>query len=328
MRGLRRIEVAGAGKEHALTDSDQTTSGNEKAGELSRVVDCRPESRADESLVDESLVDESLVEASVAAIRAAWSTRPRVGIVLGSGLAGIADLIDVEATLDYGRIPHFPRVTALGHRGRLLLGRLAGVPVVAMEGRCHRYEGHSLRDVTRPVRVLHRLGIELLVLTNASGGLRPGLLSGDVLVIEDHINLMWSHPLATPLAGMEVARRPSGVPVYDPFQVQRACGVARELGFTAHPGVYAAMTGPCYETRAEYRFLRCIGADVVGMSTVPEAILAARLGVSVLGLSAVTNVCRPDDLATTSGEAVLLAARSTETRMRGIVRGVVAALGG
>ena len=284
------------------------------------------EACVDEACVDEACVDESRVGESAAAIRAVWSTKPRVGLVLGSGLAGIADLIHVEASLDYGRIPHFPRVTALGHRGRLICGHLEGVPVVAMEGRCHRYEGHSLFEVTRPVRVLHRLGIELLVLTNASGGLRPGLQSGDVLVMEDHINLMGSHPLRAPLSTAASARQPTHVPTYDPQLVERACRVARGLGFTAHTGVYAAMTGPCYETRAEYRFLRRIGADVVGMSTVPEAILASRLGVSVLGLSAVTNVCRPDDLATTSGEAVLQAARSTETRMRGIVAGVLGAM--
>ncbi len=283
------------------------------------------EATIDEATIDEATIDEARVGESAAAIRAVWPTTPRVGLVLGSGLAGIADLIRVEASLDYGRIPHFPRVTALGHRGRLICGQLAGVPVVAMEGRCHRYEGHSLFEVTRPVRVLHRLGIELLVLTNASGGLRPGLQSGDVLVMEDHINLMGSHPLRAPLSAAS-ARQPALVPTYDPQLVESACRVARGLGFTAHTGVYAAMTGPCYETRAEYRFLRRIGADVVGMSTVPEAILASRLGVSVLGLSAVTNVCRPDDLATTSGEAVLQAARSTENRMRGIVAGVIGVL--
>ncbi len=282
-----------------------------------------------------------LVDEATSAIRQRWDVTPRVGVVLGSGLSGLSSEIDVHQTISYDDVPHFPCVTALGHKGRLLCGTLNGATVIVMDGRCHRYEGHSLVEITLPVRVMHQLGIELLVLSNASGGLHPRFCSGDVMLIEDHINLMWDSPLrglARASQGQgrlaEAVNDPSsmeswfadGCDTYDKKWRSVAKQVARAGNVELHEGVYAAMLGPCYETRAEYRFLRKIGADVVGMSTVPEAIVAGSLRLPVLALSAVTNVCRPDCLDTTSGEAVVAAAATTESKMRIIVGGVLTQL--
>lgn len=266
------------------------------------------------------------VEQAVAAIRHEWDVTPRVGVILGSGLSGLAAEIDVHQSIDYDRLPHFPCVTALGHKGRLLCGFLGGVPAVVMDGRCHRYEGYSMVEITLPVRMMHRLGIELLVLSNASGGLNPQFSSGDVMLIEDHLNLMWDSPLHGRVQFEERKGLAEAFKPYDPKWRSVARRVARAADVELHEGVYAAMLGPCYETRAEYRFLRRLGADVVGMSTVPEAIVAASLRLPVLALSAVTNVCRPDCLDSTSGEAVLAAAATTEVKMRAIVGGVLAEL--
>ena len=266
------------------------------------------------------------LEQAAAAVRARWQGSPRAGIILGTGLGSFAAQIDVQCDIDYRQIPHFPLATAPGHVGRLVGGTVCGVPVITMEGRFHRYEGYSLRQITLPVRVMQLLGIECLVISNASGGLNPRLDSGDVVLITDHINLLWDHPLfGQGEAGADTCV-PQRLTPYDPRLIQQASAIARAGGFSAYPGVYAALVGPNYETRAEYRFLRKIGADVVGMSTVPEAIVAARIGLPVLALSAVTNVCRPDERRATSGAAVLAAAESTEPKMRAIVTGLLARL--
>jgi purine-nucleoside phosphorylase len=264
------------------------------------------------------------IDEAAAWIRQIWECRPSVGIILGTGLGSFTEEIQREAIVSYEDIPHLPRATALGHKGQLVCGNIGGVPVVTMEGRYHMYEGYSLEQITLPVRVMKELGIELLIVSNASGGLNPNFRVGDIMVIEDHINLMFDGPLVGTNDDALGARFPDMSAPYDPPLARVALQIARREDFVAHRGVYVAVCGPNYETRAEYRFLRRIGGDVVGMSTVPEVIVAAHAGLRVLALSAVTNVCRSDALAATDGAAVIQAARSVEGGMRKIVLGILA----
>lgn len=264
-----------------------------------------------------------LVEVAAEFVAARWATRPRVGIILGSGLGHFAERITADERIAYGDIPHFPRTTALAHRGHLVCGHLCGVPVIAMEGRCHGYEGYSLAEITLPVRVMHRLGIEVLIVSNASGGMNPRYAQGDIVVIDDHINLMFGSPLVGPHVDAWGERFPDLSRPYDAALVERALRIARLENFTAHRGVYVGVKGPNLETRAEYRFFRAIGGDVVGMSTVPEVIVAAQLGLRVLGLATVTNVCLPDALGTATGNGIVEVAEAAEPKLRKIVLGIV-----
>jgi purine-nucleoside phosphorylase len=263
---------------------------------------------------------------AAAAIRAVWSGRPRVGIILGTGLAGFSDQIEREAVLSYEEIPHFPRATALGHKGHLVCGTVAGTTVMTMEGRFHLYEGYPAAQITLPVRVMKQLGVELLIVSNASGGLNPNFSVGDIVVLDDHINLMPANPLVGVNDDELGPRFPDMSVPYDHALVARALEIARREDFTAHRGVYVGLTGPNYETRAEYRFLRLIGADVVGMSTVPEVIVAAHAGLRVLALSVVTNICRPNVVAVSDGDGVVRAAQSAEPNVRKIVLAILADL--
>ena len=265
------------------------------------------------------------IEASTAFIRERWSGRPRVGIVLGSGLGAVGDAMELEAAIDYGEVPHFLRSTAIGHRGRLLSGRLGGVPVVAMQGRFHCYEGYSAERATFPVRVMKALGIELLIVSNAAGGLNPNFAAGDLMVIDDHINLMNRNPLVGVNDDRLGPRFPDMSAPYDRRLGDRALAMARREDFACHRGVYVGMLGPTYETRAEIRMLRYIGGDAVGMSTAPEAIVAAHAGLRVLGLSTITNVCSPDRPHATSGEEVVATAETAGDKLRAIVEGVIVA---
>lgn len=261
---------------------------------------------------------------ATAAIRARWTSVPRVGLILGTGSGGVARQIAAEVEIPYEAIPHFPRATALGHRGQLVCGRLQGLPVMAMEGRFHLYEGYTAREITLPVRVMRQLGTELLILTNASGGLQPHFRPGDLLVIEDHINLMGTNPLIGPHDEALGPRFPDLSRPYDPRLIERALTIARQAGFVAHRGVYVGMTGPNYETRAEYRFLRLIGGDVVGMSTVPEVLVAAQIGLRVLALSVITNVAADLVDQPTDGHQVLALAAAAEEKVRQIILGILA----
>ncbi|MEX2306388.1 MAG: purine-nucleoside phosphorylase [Pirellulales bacterium] len=261
---------------------------------------------------------------SAAYLRGRWSARPRAGVILGSGLGSVGDEIELDAAIDYGDVPHFLRSTAVGHRGRLLCGRLAGVPVVAMQGRFHCYEGYSAERATFPVRVMNALGIELLIVSNAAGGLNPNFACGDVMVIDDHINLLNRNPLVGVNDDRLGPRFPDMSAPYDRRLGDRAQAVARRENFACHRGVYIAMLGPTYETRAEIRMLRHFGGDAVGMSTVPEAIVAAHAGLRVLGLSTITNVCSPDVPHTTSGEEVVATAETARDKLRAIVAGIIA----
>jgi len=268
-------------------------------------------------------LDLQIAEAT-AAIRKRWTPCAMAGIVLGTGMGRIADQIQPSVVIEFADVPHFPGLTALGHRGRLVCGAFAGAAVVMLDGRAHAYEGYPLSAITLPVRVVQALGANVLVLSNASGGINAQYASGDVVVIEDHINLMWGSPLTGPSDGNPPWWGLSTARPYDPELIDRALAIARHEDFTAHRGVYVGMTGPNYETPAEYRFLRQIGGDVVGMSTVPEAIVAAECGLKVLALSTVTNVARPDTPQQIDAQDVLHDAEIAAPNVGKIVRGVLA----
>lgn len=264
------------------------------------------------------------VQQASEAIRQTWAEKPQVGIILGTGLGSLAGQIQTQATIGYESIPHFPKPTTVGHAGQLVCGRLQGATVVAMEGRFHAYEGYSYQQVTFPVRVMKALGAGLLIVSNASGGMNPLYRQGDIVVIEDHINLMNGNPLVGPNDEALGPRFPDMSRPYDPALIDRALEIARRENFVAHKGVYVAVTGPNLETRAEYRFLRAIGADVVGMSTVPEVLVAVHAGMRVLGLSIVTDMCLPDALKPADIAEILAVAARAEPKLRKIVLGVLA----
>ncbi len=265
------------------------------------------------------------VEPAVAAIRRRWTGRPRVGLILGSGLGGLANHVDVEARLDHESIPHFPRSTAPGHRGHLICGTLAGAPIVALDGRIHAYEGHRAQDVAFGVRVMHALGVELLILSGACGGLNPNFRAGDLVILDDHVNLTFAGPLVGRHDDVSDVKYPDLSRPYDPQLIERAMTICRRSDIVAHRGVYVGVLGPTYETRAEYRMLRRIGGDVVGMSTVFETIVAVQCGLRVLALGVVTNVCFPDTLQSTHQQQVLDVAADAEPKLRAIVEGILAA---
>ncbi|MBC7819046.1 MAG: purine-nucleoside phosphorylase, partial [Planctomycetaceae bacterium] len=251
---------------------------------------------------------------AAAVVRAGWAERPRAAIILGTGLGSLAQHITIEAEWSYRDLPYFVRSTADGHRGRLLAGRLAGVPLIAMDGRFHAYEGYSAQQITFPVRVLAALGASFLIVSNASGGLNPRLRSGDILLIDDHINLMGSavgQVFNRPIADWQFESLPSSKTFYDPRLLSLAERLAAEEHIPIRRGTYVAMLGPNYETRAEYRWLRTLG-DVVGMSTVPEVLVAYDLGLPVVAFSMVTNVFHPDDVQQTTSEEVVSAAANAE----------------
>jgi purine-nucleoside phosphorylase len=263
------------------------------------------------------------ISQAVEAVRARWTGTPLAGVILGTGLGSVAGQIETEVKLDYAEIPHFPRSTAIGHAGQLVCGRLQGVPVVAMEGRFHAYEGYSYKQITFPVRVMRALGANMLLVSNACGGLNPQFGLGDIMVIEDHINLMSGNPLIGPNDDALGPRFPDMCRPYDRVLIDRALEIARRENFAAHKGIYAAVTGPNLETRAEYRFLRTIGADVVGMSTVPEVLVAVHAGMRVLGLSVITDMCMPDALKPAKIEEIIAVAATAEPKLRAIVLGVL-----
>jgi purine-nucleoside phosphorylase len=265
----------------------------------------------------------SEVDEAARVVRSRWSGHPTIGIVLGTGLGALAEEIEAEATIPYGDLPHFPRSTVESHKGQLVCGRLAGRQVVAMEGRFHLYEGYTAAQVTFPIRVLKELGCEILVVSNAAGGLNPMHSKGDLVVIDDHINLMGVNPLIGPNDDRLGPRFPDMIAPYDRGLQDLALRIALEANVVAHRGVYVGVTGPNLETRAEYRFLRAIGADVVGMSTVPEVLVAVHAGLRVLGFSIVTDLCLPDALEPVRIEEILAVARTAEGKLRTIVKRVL-----
>lgn len=256
-------------------------------------------------------------------VRARAALTPVVGIILGTGLGGLAEEIAVEAEVPYETIPRFPLSTVESHAGRLLLGRLGGKPVVAMQGRFHRYEGHSLAQVAFPVRVLHALGASTLIVSNACGGMHPLWDAGDLVLLADHINLLGDNPLVGPNDERLGPRFPDMSAPYSPELRAVARDAARELGITLREGTYVAVAGPNLETRAEYRMLRAVGADVVGMSTVPEVIVANHEGMQVLGISIITDQCLPDALEPADIGRIIETARRAEPSLTRLVRRVV-----
>ena len=263
------------------------------------------------------------VEEAAAVIRERFGARPDAAIILGTGLGRLAVEVDAHAVIDYADIPGFPLSTVESHTGRLLCGTLGGKTVVAMQGRSHRYEGYSLQRVTFPVRVMRALGAETLIVSNACGGLNPLWSAGDLMLIADHINLLGDSPLIGPNVDRIGPRFPDLSAPYDTALRDLARRVAADKKITVREGVYVAVTGPNLETRAEYRFLRAIGADVVGMSTVPEVVVAIHAGMRVLGLSIITDMCLPDALEPTTVERIIAVANRAEPMLAELVRGVL-----
>ena len=260
------------------------------------------------------------------AVRERTSVEPMVGVILGTGLGGLAEEINVEAAIPYGEIPHFPLSTVESHEGRLLLGDLAGVPVVAMQGRFHSYEGYSLWEVTFPVRVMRLLGARTLVVSAAAGGMNPLWNVGDLVLLDDHINFLGDNPLVGPNLDDMGPRFPDMSEPYDGALQALALTVAEDSGVPLHRGVYVAVQGPNLETRAEYRMLRSLGADVVGMSTVPEVIVARHAGMRVMGVAIITDSCLPETLEPADVATIIETAKRAEPSLTTLVCGVLARL--
>jgi purine-nucleoside phosphorylase len=269
-------------------------------------------------------------EAAAAMVRESTDVEPRVGLILGSGLSPLADSVEDGIAFDYSDLPHFPVSTVEGHTGRFVVGHLEDRPVAVMQGRAHYYEGYSMAKITFPVRVMQTLGIEMLIVTNAAGGLNPDFEAGDVMIITDHINLIGMAGL-NPLRGPNLEefgpRFPDMSAVYDAELRAKAARVAEDEGIPFHRGVYICLAGPSYETMADLGFLRTIGANAVGMSTVPEATVARHGGTRVLGLSGITNVLPAPGgpVAETNHEEVLAAGEKLTPRLEAIIRGVLKA---
>ncbi|MBP3956594.1 purine-nucleoside phosphorylase [Gemmata sp. G18] len=264
------------------------------------------------------------IQEAAAFVRAKWKHAPTAGIILGTGLGKFAEDVETDVVIPYEEIPHFPRSTAPSHKGQLVCGTLAGKKVVVMEGRFHFYEGYSLQQVTFPVRVMKALGASALVVSNACGGMNPQWGRGDIMLIEDHINLLGDNPLIGPNDDRLGDRFPDMCFPYDRELLKIGRRVALEEQIVCHQGVFVAVSGPNLETRAEYRFLRTIGADVVGMSTVPEVIVAVHAKMRVFGISVITDVCLPDSLEPVSLPEIIATANEAEKKLRVLVRRVVA----
>jgi len=263
------------------------------------------------------------VRESVQAIRAKTAFKPELGIILGTGLGKLAAQVAADTTIPYDTIPHFPVPTVESHRGRLILGILSDRPVVVMQGRFHYYEGYEPAEITHPVRVMKELGVHTLIVSNAAGAVNPSFKPGDIAVITDHINLTGQNPLRGPNDDSLGPRFPDMFQCYDPALVQLAEQTATELGIPIQRGVYAWVTGPNLETAAEYRYIRTIGADLVGMSTVPEVIVARHAGLRVLGFSVITDLGVPETLKPVDLAEVLRVAGAAEPKLTALVGAVV-----
>jgi purine-nucleoside phosphorylase len=266
------------------------------------------------------------VQDSAAVIQKRIKDRPGIAIILGTGLGGLAARIEAPVVIDYSDIPGFPLSTVESHAGRLISGTLSGRSVLAMQGRFHKYEGYSLQQATFPVRVLRQLGAHTLIVSNACGGMNPDWAAGDLMLLADHINLIGDHPLIGPNDDRLGPRFPDMSDTYDAALRALAREVAAEQGISLREGVYVAVAGPNLETRAEYTMLRALGADVVGMSTVPEVLVARHGGLRVLGISIITDLCIPETLEPASLDKILAVAGVAEPKLTALVEGVVAKL--
>ncbi|MEP0804474.1 MAG: purine-nucleoside phosphorylase [Chloroflexota bacterium] len=269
------------------------------------------------------------IDEAADAIRARTSYKPRVGLILGSGLNSLADSVRDADTIPYADLPNWPRSTVPGHVGRLVIGKLEGQPVLVMQGRVHFYEGYSMSQVTLPVRVMIRLGIEMMFVTNAAGGINPDYAPGDVMLITDNLNLIGmagANPLMGPNIDELGPRFPDMSRSYDPELMQIARRVAAENNIPLREGVYCGLSGPSFETPADLRFLRLAGADAVGMSTVPEVIVARHGGMRVLGFSGISNKANLDGSTITTHEEVIEAGKVITPKIETIIRGVLRSL--
>lgn len=263
------------------------------------------------------------IEKTTAYIRDRLKNTPRIGLILGSGLGDLADEIEQKVSIPYEGIPHFPRSTVAGHAGQLVAGELMGQQVIAMQGRVHYYEGYSMQEVTYPVRVMKRLGVEILVVTNACGGMNPQLYPGALMLINDHLNMMGDNPLIGRNLDDFGPRFPDMSSAYDPGLIEIGRQVAAKQGIDVKEGVYAAISGPYYLTRAELGMLRTLGGDTVGMSTIPETIVANHSGMRVLGISCVTDMAIPDTLEPLDHETVMKIATQTKPKFIRFVKGIL-----
>jgi purine-nucleoside phosphorylase len=263
------------------------------------------------------------IDEAISFLRTKTRMVPPVGIILGTGLGGLAKEIKPEIIVDYADIPHFPLSTVESHKGKLIFGSLAGKSVVAMQGRFHYYEGYTMQQVTFPVRVMKFLGVSTLLISNAAGGMNPQFSRGTVMIITDHINLLGDNPLIGPNDDSLGPRFPDMSEPYTKTLIALAEGIALEMKIRTERGVFVAVPGPNLETRAEYRFLRLIGADAVGMSTVPENIVANHMSMQVLGFSIITDECFPDALQPANVDEIIAVASKTEPKLTAIMKGVV-----
>ena len=264
------------------------------------------------------------IDEAVQSIRMKTASAPKIGIILGTGLGGLVREIEKEIEIDYEQIPHFPISTVESHHGKLIFGTLAGKSIVAMQGRFHYYEGYTMKQITLPVRVMKFLGVNTLLISNAGGALNPLFQRGDVMLMSDHINLLGDNPLIGPNDDSLGPRFPDMSEAYSRELIALAEQCALDLKIKVQKGVYVAVAGPNLETRAEYRFLRTIGADVVGMSTVPEVIVAVHAGMRVLGVSVITDSCLPDALEPADINAIIRTAQEAEPTLTRLMKRVVA----
>ncbi|MEZ4847038.1 MAG: purine-nucleoside phosphorylase [Bacteroidia bacterium] len=248
-------------------------------------------------------------------IRKQYKGIPEIGIILGTGLGRLTKEIEEEKIIPYNFIPHFPISTVESHFGRLIFGKIGDKQVVAMQGRFHYYEGYSMQEITFPVRILKLLGVKTLFISNAAGGMNKSYQKGDLMILDDHINLQTHNPLIGPNLSSFGPRFPDMSEPYDQKLIQKALDIAKEKNYRVHKGVYVAVTGPNLETRAEYRFLHRIGGDVVGMSTVPEVIVARHMGIRTFAVSVITDMCDPDNLVPVTLDELLEAANEAEPKM-------------
>ena len=260
---------------------------------------------------------------SVEVIKKHVKLQPTIGIILGTGLGALADEIKKKTVINYGDIPHFPLSTVESHHGKLIIGNLGGKNIVAMQGRFHFYEGYTMEQITLPVRVMKFLGAKTLIVSNAAGGLNPNFRKGDIMIIVDHINLLGQNPLIGPNDDSIGKRFPDMSEPYSKDLIELAMQVALENKIRVERGVFCAMTGPSLETRAEYRFLRQIGADAVGMSTVPEDIVAIHMGMKVCGFSVITDECFPDSLEPADVNEIIRVAAETEPKLTKLMKSVI-----
>ncbi len=273
-----------------------------------------------------SLYDQ--IQEALQYIRTQTDFQPRYGIILGTGLSGLADEIEAAAEIPYGNIPHFPTSTVQSHKGKLVFGKLGGQPVVAMAGRFHYYEGYTARQITFPVRAMKFLGIELLILSNAAGSANQHIQAGDIVFLKDHINMQPDNPLRGPNDERLGPRFPDMLHTYDRQLNAKGLEIAQKHNIRAHEGVYLALQGPNLETPAEYNFFHIAGADLVGMSTVPEVLVAKHMSLRVMAMSVATNKCYPlEEIRETSVEDVIAVAQGAEPKMRKIVLELLEYLG-